>query len=1038
MKNAKNILPKMSCLLILILCSCLVVSAQNRLVVQGTVLDDKGEPIIGASISVKDNKQIGTVTDIDGDFTLAVPDDNVVIVISYLGMKPKEIKASVNSPLRVFLEEDSQMIDEVVIVGYGQQKKASVVGAITQTTGKVLERSGGVTNLGQALTGNLPGLITSSSTGMPGDEDPQIIIRTRSSWNSSSPLVLVDGIEREMSSIDISSVETISVLKDASATAVFGVKGGNGVILITTKRGKEGNAQIQVKANATMKAVSKLPAKYDAYDTFFLLNDAIERESSVRNGYGDYTPVGIIHKYRYPANDEEWDRYPNTDWEDYMFRDYVMSYNTSVNVSGGTKLVKYFTSVDFVHEGDLLKDLENNRGYSSGFGYNRINVRSNLDFNLTPTTDFSVNLFGSNDQRITPWNQTDGDYASYWASVYKSAPDAVRPVYSNGMWGWYAPRNADVPNSAYILATSGIRKQSNTRLNTDFILKQDLKVITPGLSVKGRYSMDYRFYESNRGINDLYHPAQRMWVNPQTGDINLETPINAGTQLDFQEQIVWQIQGGTANLGRTYRKIYYSGQIDYARTFGKHEVTGLGLFSREEYAQGSEFFHYREDWVFRATYGYASKYLAEINGAYNGSEKFGPGYRFAFFPSFSVGWILSEENFMKPLKFLDMLKIRASWGRIGDDNMVERWLYKDQLAYSGNTLMGSTQPENSPYTYYRSTFLGNPDISWETVEKRNLGFDYSFLKGMFMGSVDIFDDTRNDIIVRGGDRAIPTYFGATAPPANLGKVNSKGYELELRFNYTFRNGIHVWANTNMTHAENKTIFRDDAQLRPDYQKKAGYAIGQTTSYIDHGNMASWDDILGSTISNTNNANKLPGDYIIVDFNGDGVVNDFDRAPYGYAGMPQNTYNASLGFDYKGFSAFVQFYGVNNVTREVRFPTFQSTAHVAYAEGDYWTKDNSATLPMPRWAASMDDSGAGTRYFYDGSFVRLKNAEISYTFKDGWIKKSGMNSFRIYLNGDNLLLWTKMPDDRESNFGTSSTSGAYPTVRRFNLGIDITF
>ncbi|MDR1683007.1 MAG: SusC/RagA family TonB-linked outer membrane protein, partial [Candidatus Symbiothrix sp.] len=325
-----------------------------------------------------------------------------------------------------------------------------------------------------------------------------------------------------------------------------------------------------------------------------------------------------------------------------------------------------------------------------------------------------------------------------------------------------------------------------------------------------------------------------------------------------------------------------------------------------------------------------------------------------------------------------------------------------------------------------------------TVEKRNFGLDYSFFKGLIAGSVDIFNDTRSDIIVAGGSRSIASYYGATAPSANLGKVNSKGYELELRLNYTFENGLHLWANTNMTHAENKTIFRDDAELLPAYQKKAGYAIGQTTSYIDQGNLQTWDDLIGSTQWDANNANKLPGDYNIVDFNGDGVISSYDRAPYQYGSMPQNTYNASLGFDYKGFSAFIQFYGVSNVTREVRFPTFQSTAHVAYAEGDYWNKENTATLPTPRWATTIHDAGYGTRYWYDGSYIRLKNAELAYTFKNNWIKKMGMNAFRIYLNGDNLLLWTKMPDDRESNYGTSSTSGAYPTVRRFNLGIDITF
>ena len=511
--------------------------------------------------------------------------------------------------------------------------------------------------------------------------------------------------------------------------------------------------------------------------------------------------------------------------------------------------------------------------------------------------------------------------------------------------------------------------------------------------------------------------------------------------------IYWEHQAGSVNTGATYRKLYYSMQMDYTRNFGKHEVTALALFSRLKEASGSVFPIYREDWVFRLTYNYAMRYFFETNGAYNGSEKFGPDYRFAFFPSFSLGWMISEEKIVKNnLKFLDMLKLRASWGRVGDDAVVQPWqrftdgrfLYKNQLDYGGNTLMGNIKPANTPYTYYTISRLGNPNISWETVEKRNLGIDYAFLGGAVAGSVDIFNDTRTDILVKGSDRAIASYFGTDAPYANLGKVSSHGYELELRLNHTFNNGIRAWLNTSMTHAVNKVKFRDDAPLKPDYQKGAGHAINQVYSYIDHGNLATWDDVIGSPVWTTGNDAKLPGDYNIVDFNGDGVIDADDRAPYQYSTMPQNTYNASIGAEWKGFSIFAQFYGVNNVTREVNFPTFRSTAHVAYAEGDYWTPDGSATLPAPRWGTTIDQAASGTRYWYDGSYLRLKNVELSYTFqKSNWLKKMGIKNCRIYLNGDNLYMWTKMPDDRESNTGYSSSDGAYPTMRRFNLGIDIT-
>ncbi len=1045
MENRQSNIRKIPFLFLLMLFSSLPLWAQQGIPVEGVILDATGETVIGASVVVKGNNSIGTISDLDGRFQLTVPNENSVLVISYIGMKTQEVKVKPHGIMSITLEDDSEVLEEVVVVGYGQQKKASVVGSITQTTGKVLERTG-VTSLGAALTGNLPGVITSASTGMPGEEDPEIIIRTKSSWNNSEPLVLVDGVEREMSSVDISSVASISVLKDASATAVYGVKGANGVILITTKRGQEGKANVQIKANMTAKVVSKLPEKYDAYDTFYLMNNSIEREAAINpNGWANYTNPAVIHKYRYPANIEEWDRYPNTDWEDYLFKKAAFSYNTSVNVSGGTDVVKYFAAADFTSEGDLFKEFNNGRGYNTGFNYNRINVRSNLDFTLTKTTKFSVNLFGSNAQRTLPWNMADGDQ-SYWNAAYKSAPDAMRPIYSNGMWGWYALRDADVPNSAFNLAMGGTEKRTTTKINTDFIFDQDLKFVTPGLKFKAMFSMDYNFVERNRGVNDLYHNEQQMWIDPDTGEIDYKYDPDSGTGLDkVQTPIYWTTQPGNADVGSTYRKLYYQLQLDYARTFDKHEVSALALFSRLKEAQGSVFPLYREDWVFRLTYNYNMRYFFEANGAYNGSEKFGPNYRFDFFPSLSVGWMISEENFMKKLGFVDMLKIRASWGRVGDDSVVQPWqrfnmehryLYRDQIDYGGNVYMGTVSPSTSPYTYWKTGTLGNPDISWETVEKRNIGIDYSFFNGLVAGSVDVFNDTRDNILVSGDDRSIPSYFGITPPRANLGKVNSHGYELELRLNKVFPNGMRAWLNANMTHAINEVKVKDDAPLLPGYQRAAGHAIDQVYAYIDHGNLATWDDVIGSANWSTDNGNKLPGDYNIVDFNGDGIINEDDRAPYQYSTIPQNTYSASVGWEWKGFSVYAQFYGVNNVTREVNFPTFRSTAHVAYVEGDYWTPGGTATLPTPRWGTSVNAAANGTRYLYDGSYIRLKNVEISYTFKGNWLKKAGIDSARLYLNGDNLYMWTDMPDDRESNTGYSSGDGAYPTVRRFNLGIEI--
>ena len=384
-----------------------------------------------------------------------------------------------------------------------------------------------------------------------------------------------------------------------------------------------------------------------------------------------------------------------------------------------------------------------------------------------------------------------------------------------------------------------------------------------------------------------------------------------------------------------------------------------------------------------------------------------------------------------------MLKIRASYGEIGDDNVKTRWLYMNQWAYGGTSSLDVDRGE-SPYTWYRESAVGNSDVHWEKVKKLNFGIDYSFLDGLFAGSVEVFRDKRTDILVGGSDRAIPSYFGTTAVTANLGKVRTKGYELELRINKTFSNKMRVWANMSMTHAENKILEKDDAPLLAGYQKVAGYAIGQNKAYIDNGYLNSYDDVIGSPQHDTNNSQRLPGDYYIVDFNGDGVVDSKDQAPYGYSDTPQNTYNATLGFEWKGFSAFVQFYGVNNVTRVVQLTSFGSQMNTVYDQGSWWSEvGDAADVVTPRWLSKVSGYSNGTQYYYDGSYIRLKNAEIAYTFTDGWVRKLGVKNLKIYLNGNNLWVWSKMPDDRESNFAGSGNQGAYPTVKRFNLGVKFT-
>lgn len=1040
MENVKKIFRCISFLLLFIAGTASVYADTVR----GTVVDDTGEPLIGATIALKGGSA-ATASDIDGNYSLQVPDlKTAVLKVSYVGYLPQEIKVNGRSTVDVTLQTNAEQLEEVVVVGYGQQKKASVVGAITQTTGEVLERAAGIHDISAALTGNLPGVVTMQSSGMPGEESAKITIRGASSWNNSDPLVLVDGIERDMNSVDVGSVKSISVLKDASATAVYGVKGANGVILITTKRGEEGHAKIDVSFTATLKSASKLPNKFDSFDALAARNKAVVHELGLMPSSWSYmTPYETLLKYRNPANLEEFERYPNVDWQDYLFKDYAMAYNGAVSISGGTRFVKYFAAIDFVHEGDLFRNFDNHRGYETGFGYNRINARSNLDFQLTKTTVFKVNLSGSNGQKRSTWpndgsgfNQSNWNDVQVWAGAYNIAPNVFRPVYADGSYGYYPAFSSQVANSADLLANGGAFKTTATRINTDFVLEQNLDFITKGLNFRGMISWDNQFREQGRGVSDLYNGPQYKWIDPATGAVSKKNPTETTSQFDYLPGSKWSTQAGSVSNGNTLRNLNYQLQLNWNREFDVHNVGLTGVWTRQETAIGSMIPMYREDWVFRATYNFADRYFVEYNGAYNGSEKFKKGKRFGFFNSGAIGWRVSQEKFWEGLRdWWEELKIRASYGEIGDDSG-GRYLYMDEWGTGGNTSMDITGYDNrSMYTFYYLSKLGNPDAGWEKVKKFNLGIDYAFLNNMFAGSVEIFKDKRDGILINGNDRAMPSYFGQTPPTANLGKAESKGFEVEVRFSKNINRNMRVWANLSMTHAANKIIDRDDPALKPAYQKQAGYVIGQTHSYLDKGFLNSFDDIYGSPSHDVNDASRLPGDYYIVDFNGDGVVDNKDSVPYGYSGTPQNTYNATIGFEWKGFSCFAQFYGVTNVTREVSLVSFGNHIDNVYNIGDWWSGETgTGDILIPRWYSTVSGYSNGTQYLYDGSYVRLKNVELAYTFTNGWIKKLGLSYMKLYLNGNNLWVWSRMPDDRESNFSGGSGSGAYPTMRRFNFGV----
>ena len=1064
MKNLKQLMRQTIPAILMLFASSTVLYAQNGIVVKGSVTDNTGDPLIGASVVVKGQTSLGTVTDFDGNFQLKVPSESSVLVFSYVGMVTKEAKVGKQRNFSIMLTDDTQL-EEVVVVGYGQQKKASVVGAITQTTGEVLERAAGIGSVSAALTGNLPGIATIASTGQPGEEDPRIYIRGAAAWNQDAqPLILVDGVKREIKSVDVTSVATVSVLKDASATAVYGVEGANGVILITTKRGVEGKARIDVGFNATLKAVSKLPRKYDSYDGYMLRNQAVEHELALGGdaSWAYYRPQTFINNFRnqdhtvkpnydadgnYLGDYSQAERYPNVDWQEEMFKDFALSYNTNINFSGGTNFVKYFVAFDFQNEGDMTRIWDNNQGYEGGYSYNRLNVRSNLDFQITKTTQFKVNLAGSNAQQKSPryYYGNNGEFFQQqnWAGAYRMPPNVYPVQFSNGAWGFSRLAASNMSNSPMSVSTSGYELTTITRVFTDFALEQKLDFITKGLVARGTISWDNQFNEGSRGISAAGggHVNNTAYIIPEEGQLVWENEIYPKTGFDFYEKRDWSTEAG--NVSYTSRATEMSVQLFWARQLGDHNVSLMGNWKRRINAGNAELENRREDWVFRTTYDYKSRYFAEFNGAYNGSQKFSPDNRFAFFCSGAAGWMLSEEKFMKKLKdkgIIDLFKIRGSIGEIGDDNAGARWAYLTgwEVTNNGNGFNISPDGSASPFVGYKEATIAQPDLRWATVLKKDIGFDYAFLHGMFAGSFDWFRDDRYDIFISGANRSVPSYFGAaTTPDVNKGKMKNYGFEIEVRFNKVLNNGMRFWTNANYTYAHNEIILKDDPALIPSYRKAQGYSQGQYVSFIDNGFIGTYDELYSTPEREKDDSQVLIGDHYIVDFNGDGVVDETnDQAPYGYTGNPEHTYNATIGWEWKGWSMFAQLYGVTGVTRDVTLTSFGDQLLTVYDTGQWWNaQDGTGEVVVPRFSTQVSYNN-GTQFLYDGSYFRLKNVEIAYTWSNGWIKKLGFSSLKLYLNGNNLFLITKMPDDRESNYGWSGSGGAYPTVRRYNFGFKL--
>lgn len=1019
--------------MLVLLMSGQLLFAQSRQVT-GVVKDPAGETIIGASVLEKGTTN-GTITDFDGNFSLNVSSDKAVLVISYVGYKTQEISIAGKNSLIVTLPEDTETLEEVVVVGYGAQKKESVVGAISQVSSKEL-LSSPAANVSQAIAGKISGVITTQTSGAPGSDDTQINIRGRATFaGDGSPLILVDGVERSFSQIAPDDIESISVLKDASATAVYGVRGANGVMLITTKRGKEQKPEVNLTANWQIQSPTRKDTYLDSYQSVTLLEEALAND-----GLPSQFSANDIEMYRKSVagqlNGLEAMLYPNVDWYDQVLKSSAPAQRYNVSVRGGTKRMRYYASGEFYDQKGLVKNLSQDMyGNSSSPSYRRYAFRANMDLFLTKDLTFSVN-FGTRFEERRGSNTNESNNYSETFYELNHTPGWLFPVSYEVQNGestrtLYGGSSQYQNNIVGQLAQGGYYRATNTINETNFIVDYKLGWLTEGLSAKGMVSFDYDSYYKRLFSADF--------ATYELNDRDNYTQIDAYNRFNTDGELAYSKATST-----TY-KLYMEAQLNYARSFGKHDVTAMVLYNQNDYRYNSELAKRYQGLVGRLTYGYDDRYLAEINAGYNGSENFIKGKRFGFFPAFSVGWRVSNEAFMEDTQnWLNNLKLRASYGQVGNDiykvnGVDQRFLYEEKWSQINNDYyFGSAGTTGIFEAQYPNLF-----VTWERAHKYNFGIEFGLWNGLLNGNIDFFHEKRNNILTQYLSR--PQWVGVALAAGNLGETKNSGYEIELKHANHIGNDFNYSVGLTYSHASNEIVSMDEPASKTDYRKREGHPINQYFGLVCDG-FVTQADIDGGNLPVSTFGTVKAGDLKYRDMNKDGFIDERDETFIGYSDIPENTFALTLGANYKGWGFSVMFQGVDHVSRyydaEAMF-AFVGGGKVKEHHLDRWNPAVSeaenlarAKYPLLHYDSYGDHNQRGNSFFLkNGAFVRLKNIELSYTLPQNWIKVVGMSDCRLYVNANNLITWDHLDDltDPESN-----GSNRYPIMKTVNFGVNIKF
>lgn len=1003
--------------------------------IQGLVKDEHGDPVIGASVLIKNSKN-GVVTDIDGLFTIPVNKENDVLVISYMGFTPQEVHSSGEKLLVVVLKEDTKSLEEVVVVGFGTQKKESVVGAVQ--TLRPAELRVPSSNISNALGGRLAGVIAVQRSGEPGQDQSNFWIRGISTFvgSAQSPLIFIDGVEASSGDLDAlppEAIENFSILKDAAATALYGARGANGVMLVTTRTGKNmEKTQINVRVTQSFQAPTQTLQIADGVQYMNMYNEAdLARKPNLKPSEMRFQPERI----QGTAEGRNPYIFPNVNWMDYLFKKMQLSQSANLNVTGGTNRMDYFLSASINNDSGMLKSDPNNK-FDNNIRNLRYSFQANVNAKLTPTTKVGVrinsqilNYSGSSAGTGTIYSQIFQSPGVYFSPTLPAQNGEDHILFGNTTGGPINDGGGRYYNP-YATMVAGYTNRNESTVTSSFTIDQDLKFITKGLSIKGLVSFkNWTQTSVTRSFNPFYYKVT-----------NFEQQPDGNYSYEYESMNTGRTSLSTSNSNTGDRFVNLQAMLDYHRMFGKHDVTGMLVYLQRDYnvnAPGSNDFYAtlperNQGIAGRVTYGYDARYLAEVNFGYNGSENFQEGHRFGFFPSIALGYLISNEQFFQPLsKVISSLKIRGSYGLVGNSFTNPRFPYLTQVDLNGWGYKFGDQWQNGGSGAVITKY-GTGDAHWEIGRKMNVGIDLGLFNKVNL-SVDYFQENRSDIFLE--RRTIPSelglVYGAT-PMANLGKVKNQGIDMTLDYNHTVNKDFFISAKGTFTFARNKLIDRDEPVVDYPYLSDLGQPLYRQRGLVAIGLFKDQEDIDNSPVQ-TFSSSVLPGDIKYADLNGDNKIDKQDRTQFGYSTeAPEIIYGLGTTLKYKNWDLSLFFQGISRVSIQMSgMHPFGGDANTVlkFIADDYWSEQNpnpNAAYPRLDLNVNLNNSQASTYWSRDGSFFRLKNMEIGYSYK----------FLRLYLAGQNLFTISKFKNwDPELGSGSGMT---YPTMVTGTIGAQLTF